>query len=269
MNLEYQRNQRGEVEYLTFPILEKTGMLKHLFSTRKGGVSEGYLSSMNLSFKCGDKEENVLENYRRIGEVLGCSIEDMVLSRQTHTTNIRLVTEKDRGKGLVRPRDYEDVDGLITAEPGVVLVTHYADCVPLFFVDKEKHVIGLAHSGWRGTAAGMGARMTEAMGEAFGSKPENLAAVIGPSICQDCYEVSEEVAEQFTQFPGAVKAGKQPGKYQLNLWEANRQILRKAGLLEEHIAVAGICTCCNSDLLFSHRATGGKRGLLGAFLTLD
>ena len=191
-----------------------------------------------------------------------------MLSRQTHTTNIRLVTEKDRGKGLVRPRDYEDVDGLITAEPGVVLVTHYADCVPLFFVDKEKHVIGLAHSGWRGTAAGMGARMTEAMGEAFGSKPENLAAVIGPSICQDCYEVSEEVAEQFTQFPGAVKAGKQPGKYQLNLWEANRQILRKAGLLEEHIAVAGICTCCNSDLLFSHRATGGKRGLLGAFLTL-
>lgn len=110
--------------------------------------------------------------------------------------------------------------------------------------------------------------MTEAMGEAFGSKPENLAAVIGPSICQDCYEVSEEVAEQFTQFPGAVKAGKQPGKYQLNLWEANRQILRKAGLLEEHIAVAGICTCCNSDLLFSHRATGGKRGLLGAFLAL-
>ena len=211
MNLEYQRNQRGEVEYLTFPILEKTGMVKHLFSTRKGGVSEGYLSSMNLSFKCGDKEENVLENYRRIGEVLGCSIEDMVLSRQTHTTNIRLVTEKDRGKGLVRPRDYEDVDGLITAGPGVVLVTHYAGCVPLFFVDKEKHVIGLAHSGWRGTAAGMGARMTEAMGEAFGSKPENLAAVIGPSICQDCYEVSEEVAEQFTQFPGAVKAGKQPG----------------------------------------------------------
>ena len=256
------------LEYLTFPSLERAGIVKHLFTTRLGGVSSGDLATMNLSFSRGDREENVLANYGRIARVLACSVEDMIASHQTHTTNIRQVTSSDKGKGILRPRDYENIDGLMTDEPGIVLVTYYADCVPLFFVDPVHRAIGLAHSGWRGTASGMGARMVEAMRKAFGTRPEDLYTAIGPSICVDCYEVSEDVAEKFIRFPGAVQKGREDGKYQLDLWRANSLILREAGVPAERIAVTDICTCCNKNYLFSHRATGGKRGNMGAFLTL-
>ncbi len=258
------------LEYLTFPLLEQTGIVKHLFTTRLGGVSGGEFSAMNLSADRGDMPENVLENYRRIARVLGVSPEDMAASHQTHTTNIRRMTAADKGKGIVRPRDYSDIDGMVTDEPGLVLVTFYADCVPLYFVDPIHHAIGLAHSGWRGTVGRMGEYMVRAMEEQFGTRPEELYAAIGPSICRDCYEVSEDVAEQFIDMLGEQVAlpGKAPGKYQLDLWLANELILRQSGLLPGHIAVTDICTCHNSGYLFSHRASGGKRGSLAAFLGL-
>ena len=286
-----QQNQCGDVEYLTFPILEETGCVKHLFTTRLGGVSEGIYATMNLDYNRGDERSRVLENYKRIGKVLDVPLENMVTAKQTHTTNIRLVTVEDKGKGVVRPVDYDDIDGLITQEKGIMLVTAYADCVPLYFVDPVKKAIGLAHSGWRGTVREMGACMVRAMGEQFGSRPENLVAAIGPSICQDCYEVSEDVAEEFVDllagteellqeihesgcyddgrgFRQVVEKGKGPGKYQLDLWLANLLILRKAGIPLKQIAVTDICTCHNPDYLFSHRASQGKRGTLKAFLML-
>ncbi len=184
------------MEYLMFPVNQRTGMVSHLMTTRAGGVSEGMCATMNLSFSRGDKEENVEENFRRIAALLGRP-EDIVCSDQTHTTNIRRVTSADKGKGVVRPKDFWDVDGLITDEPGIVLATFYADCVPLLFVDPVRRAVGLSHSGWSGTAEGMGARTVEAMREAFGSRPEDLLVGIGPSICRDCYEVSEDVADAF------------------------------------------------------------------------
>lgn len=263
------------LEYLTFPAFEESGLVEHLITTRLGGVSAGELSTMNLSFSRGDREENVLENYRRISGILGCGLEDMVTSHQTHTVNIRHVTAADRGKGIVIPRDYENIDGLITDEKGIALVTFYADCVPLLLLDPVHQAIGLAHSGWRGTVRGMGKRMVEAMAETFGSKPSDMTAAIGPSICQECYEVSEEVAEQFRrQFDGnarcaeVVQPGKAPGKYQLDLWLANQLILEEAGIPKARISVTDICTCHNSEYLFSHRASNGHRGNLGAFLML-
>ncbi len=259
-----------ELEYLTFPLLEQTKIVRHLFSTRRGGVSCGEFSSMNFSADRGDKRENVLENFRRMADVLGCQVEDMAASHQTHTTNIRRMTAEDRGKGILRPRDYCDVDGMVTNEAGLVLVTFYADCVPLYFVDPVHKAIGLAHSGWRGTVGRMGERMVEAMAEEFGSRPEELYAAIGPSICRDCYEVSEDVATAFLHILGDEVAvpGEVPGKYQLDLWLANELILRQAGLSPSHIAVTDICTCHNSEYLFSHRASAGKRGSLAAFLGL-
>ncbi|MCI9188942.1 MAG: peptidoglycan editing factor PgeF [Lachnospiraceae bacterium] len=264
------RNEDGtDLEYLTFPLLEKTEAVRHLFSTRIGGVSEGEYASMNFSIARGDREEAVLENYKRIAGILGCDINDMVASHQTHTTNIRRVTGADRGKGISRERDYENVDGLMTDEPGIVLVTYYADCVPLYFVDPVHRAIGLAHSGWRGTADRMGECMVRAMQDAFGSRPEELYAAIGPSICRDCYEVSEDVALRFADMGEAVVLpGKAPGKYQLDLWLANERILEQAGIPGKQIAVTDLCTCHNSEFLFSHRASGGKRGNLGAFLML-
>ncbi len=264
--------QEGEaVEYLTFPLLEQTGIVKHLFSTRIGGVSRGEFSTMNFSVDRGDSRENVLENYGRIAEVLGCEVGDMVASYQTHTTNIRSMTAADKGKGILRERDYTDVDGMVTDQTGLVLVTFYADCVPLYFVDPVHGAIGLAHSGWRGTVGRMGQRMIERMQEQFGTRVKDLYAAIGPSICRDCYEVSEDVAIQFIDMLGDKVAvpGRAPGKYQLDLWLANALILRQAGMDPSHIAVTDICTCHNSDYLFSHRASGGRRGSLAAFLALN
>ena len=260
-----------ELEYLTFPMLEELGIVKHMISTRLGGVSEGNLSTMNLSFTRGDKPENVLENYRRIAKVLACEVSDMVASDQTHTTNVRLVTEADKGKGILSSRDYCDVDGMVTNVPGVVLVTYYADCVPLFFVDPMKKAIGLAHSGWRGTVDRMGEVVVKSMEKHFGSKASDIYAAVGPSICKDCYEVSEEVASQFiAEFGDAVVApGKVTGKYQLDLWMTNRIILEQAGIPSKQIQVTDICTSHNSAYLFSHRATGGKRGNIAAFLALS
>lgn len=265
--------QYKELEYLTFPLLEETGMVRHLFSTRKGGVSKGCWACLNLSYTRGDEKEAVDENYRRIAEVFHTTPDHIVCSKQTHTTNVRLVTEKDWGKGTVRPCDYDDVDGLICNEPGIVLCTLYADCVPLYFVDVENGAIGLGHSGWRGTAGRMGQAMLTAMNNAFGTRPEQVLAAIGPSICQDCYEVSSDVIEVFRQEFGKksqsfYREGKEEGKFQLDLWEANRRVLLGAGILPRNLAVTDLCTCCNSNYLFSHRASQGKRGNLGAFLEL-
>lgn len=271
---QIKENKRGAVEYLTFPILEQTGLVRHLFSTREGGVSEGIYRSMNLSYTRGDEKEAVDENYRRIADVLGCSVEDFVCSDQTHTTNLRVVTREDRGKGVLYPKDYRDVDGLLTQEPGIVLATFYADCVPLYFVDTKRKAVALAHSGWRGTVARMGQCVVDRMGECFGTRPEDLVAAIGPSICQSCYEVSEDVADAFAEeFRGErqrdrILQAKGQGKYLLDLWAANELVLKEAGIPEKQIQVTDVCTCHNSEYLFSHRASQGRRGNLGAFLGL-
>lgn len=266
--------EKNGVKFLSFPALEKTKIVRHLFSTRTGGVSEGIFSTMNLSFTRGDNPESVLENFRRIAGVLGCEVEDFVCSDQTHTTNVRVTGRADAGKGVIKEKDYTDVDGLITNEPGVVLATFYADCVPLYFVDPVKKAIGLSHSGWQGTVNKMGLNTVRKMEEAYGTNPADLVAAIGPSICMSCYEVGSEVAEEFLKaFPKKAEQKeilqeKGNGKYLLNLWKANYFIMREAGIKEENISVTDICTCCNGEELFSHRQSQGKRGNLGAFLGL-
>lgn len=267
-------NQKGDLVYLTFPILESQKQINHLFTTRFGGVSEGIYSSMNLSYTRGDRREAVDENYRRVAAVLGCNVEDMVCSDQTHTTNLRVVGRADCGKGTVREKDYQDVDGLLTDEPGVYLATFYADCVPLYFVDTKRKAVALAHSGWRGTVARMGQCVVQKMQDAYGTEPADIVAAIGPSICQACYEVSEDVADAFAaafQKLGQereILISKDDGKYQLDLWRANEIVLVEAGIPKEQIQTTDLCTCHNSRFLFSHRASHGRRGNLGAFLGL-
>ena len=151
------------VPYVTFPLLDELEGYVHGFSTRLGGVSEGDFASLNLSFTRGDDPEHVRENYRRIADSMGFLPENMVLSQQTHTTHIHKVTEKERGMGFTKPLEYTDIDGLMTNVPGLVLVTSYADCVPLYFVDPVKKAVALSHSGWKGTAHQMGKVTVEAM----------------------------------------------------------------------------------------------------------
>lgn len=265
--------EKNHVPYIQFKNLSATGIVKHGFSTRKGGVSTGIFSSMNLNFKRGDDPDAVMENYRRMAAALNMRVEDMVLSDQTHTTNVRVITEEDRGKGILKPQDYSDVDGMITNVPGIVLVTSYADCVPLYFVDPVRKAIGLSHSGWKGTVGHIGQKTVWKMNEVYGSEPKDIVAAIGPSICQSCYEVSDDVAEAFRANFTADEAAdilldKGNGKYQLDLWKANWYVLTDAGILPEHLSVTDLCTACHPDLLWSHRKTNGQRGGLSAFLSL-
>ena len=261
------------VPYYSVPQLEAIAGVKHMIATRDGGVSEGSFRSMNLSFSRGDREEAVLENFRRISEVMGIPEDRFAFAQQTHTLNVRRVTEADAGKGFVRLRDYyTDTDGLVTDVPGLALGVFFADCVPLLFADPVRRAIGVSHSGWRGTAGRMGEVTVRRMTSEFGCRPQDIICAIGPSICESCYEIGEDVAEQFRRaFAGDVNGILREtggGKYHLDLWEANRRILLSAGILPEHLTVTGICTCCHPERLFSHRASHGNRGNLGAFLAL-
>lgn len=266
--------EKNGVSYLSFPMLENTGLVSQGFSTRYGGVSQGMYSSMNFTFARGDNPEHVRENYRRMAEALGVDEARMVLSYQTHTVNVRKIMPEDAGKGICKEREYTDVDGLITNVPGITLVTFYADCVPLYFLDPVHKAIGLSHSGWRGTRNRMGQVTIDAMSREYGTKPEDVIACIGPSICQDCFEVGEEVAEEFRQaferrYWEQLYDKKPDGKYQLDLWKANEIILKEAGVRPERIQVTDICTHCNPNHMFSHRTHGNDRENLAAFLCLN
>ena len=267
------REIEKEVPYLEYPLLTDTKIVHHGFSTRLGGVSQGCYASMNLSFTRGDDEAAVRENYHRIAKSIGVKCENMVLSQQTHTTNVRVVTEKDKGKGIVKPLDYTDVDGMVPNIHGICLVTFYADCVPLYFVDPVQKAIGLSHSGWRGTVGKIGKETIRKMEEQYGSDPKDILAAVGPSICKDCYEVSEDVILEFQKnfkerYWKDLFYRKENGKYQLDLWKANEIIFKESGILPEHIAVTNVCTHCNSEILYSHRTSGDRRGNLAAFLAL-
>ena len=279
MNNNTILNRNNGVEYLTYSRLENIPFIKHAFSTKEGGVSEGIFSTMNLSFTRGDDIDKVKENYRRFFDAVGFALNNMVMSDQIHETDIMKIDEKkineinEESKGI-EDRVCKNIDGLITDLLNVPLVTFYADCVPLYFVDTVNKAIGLSHSGWRGTVKGMGIKTVEAMVREYGSNPENIVAVVGPSICQDCYEVSKEVVDEFhkeyyDKFDvSSIYYEKENGKMQLNLWEANRQILLLAGLKSENIVISNVCTSCHSDLLFSHRKTNGKRGNLIAVMEI-
>lgn len=273
MNIEKSQN----VTFLTFNIFKNQPGLKHGFSTKLGGVSTGVFESMNLGFNRGDSDENVQKNYELMANALHMDKNRMCLSKQTHTTNIRVITEEDAGNGIVRPIPYDDVDGLITNVKNLPLVTFYADCVPLFLYDPTKQVIALSHSGWRGTVGKIGKLTVEKMNTEFGCNPADILCAIGPSICKDCYEVSEDVIDEFKKafgkdaqrlFSKSVFNPNDNSKYMLNLWEACRLVFLEAGIDNPHIEVTDYCTRCHPELFYSHRIMGVNRGSLAAFMSL-
>ena len=266
-------HRNSSVYYVTFPSFEKTGLVKHLYSTRRGGVSTGYFGPMNLGFTRGDDRFAVIENFRRISYVTGIYPGDMVFSDQVHGDKILYVDQQDRGKGIYSPKEMRGVDGLITDKSKVCLVTFYADCVPLFFLDPVKKVIGLAHAGWRGTVLEIGRKMVERFCKDFGSKPSDILAGIGPSIGPCCFEVGQDVEGEFAvAFPAwrdmIIRPAETPGKSYVDLWTTNRLILEKAGVRPEHITVTDLCTKCHDEYFHSHRRMGNERGTQAAFLEL-
>ncbi len=237
----------------------------HCFTTARGGASFGKINGLNLGFRVGDNPKSVEQNYKTVADDLNMTFSNMVLSRQTHTDNIRIVTELDRGKGLTRDSDITDTDGLITNVRNTPLVVFSADCIPILLADKGGKCIGAVHAGWRGTVMEIPGKAVKLMWETFGVMPKNIVAAIGPGIGPCCFEVGEEVAGEFDD--AFVKIGEN-GKFFVDLWSANFASLKKAGVLEENISVAGMCTKCGGDEFYSYRRMKDKTGRLGAIIEL-
>ena len=238
----------------------------HCFTTRRGGVSKGYLSSLNLGLHRGDDPANVEENFRILADALGISPEDFVLTKQIHSDIVVKVGRADRGKHMVEGAS-PVCDALITNEPGVALVVFTADCTPILLHDPLTGAVGAVHAGWRGTAAGIAAKTVEAMVREFGCDPKNIHAAVGPNISFCCFETDRDVPDAMVEALGdAAKAFIRPSghKFYVNLKEINALWLRRAGVT--HIELSDACTVCQSDVYWSHRVTRGERGSQGAVI---
>ena len=264
-------NKNGGFEYYTFEGLSKTGFIGHCFTTRRGGVSEDYLSSLNLGFSRGDKDSNVDRNFDIVCSALGVKKEDCVTLRQVHSTRIITAEESVKGMGFRKDLERTEADGLVTDKRGIVLVTFHADCVPIYFADTKNHAIGLAHSGWRGTADGIAVKMLERMKNDYNTDPRDVKCAIGPSIGICCFQVDKPVVDIFRENFGfadkyIIEDKSAEGKYKIDLWGINKEMLINVGVTAENIEIGGICTKCHTDMFYSHRSMGEKRGAMGAFL---
>ena len=251
----------GTLEYLTAEGIH----VPHCFTTRLGGVSEGYLSSLNIGLHRGDNPENVARNYALLANAIGFDTKNLVLTRQVHSNIVRCVSRAD-AQGIDHHL-YPECDALITKDPGTVLVIFTADCTPILFHDPVTGAVGAAHAGWRGTAADIAGKTVRAMQNAFGCNPENIHAAVGPNIGFCCFETDREVpGAMIHAFGDAVRHYIRPAgiKYYVNLKEINAHALRRAGV--KHIELSSDCTMCSHDRFWSHRITGGQRGSQGAII---
>lgn len=252
----------GTLEYLTAENIAAP----HGFTTRYGGVSQGHLASMNIGTHRGDSPENVLKNYEILGNTIGFDPKKAVLTRQTHTDIVRKVGKEHHGAGLFAP-ELSECDALITNEPGTALVIFTADCTPVLLHDPVTGAVGAAHAGWRGTASGIAGKTVEAMVSAYGCRPENICAAIGPNIGQCCFETDRDVPDAMLKAFGnqAQPYIRRTGdKYYVNLKELNRLHLSRAGVT--FIAVSNHCTACEAQRFWSHRKVGALRGSQGAII---
>lgn len=254
----------GTLEYLTAERIH----VPHCFTTRLGGVSEGYLSSLNIGLHRGDDPDNVAQNYRILSSALGLDPKNLVLTRQVHSDIIRCVTRMD-AQGIDHHL-YPECDALITGDPGTALVIFTADCTPILLHDPVTGAVGAAHAGWRGTATNIAGKTVRAMQDTFGCDPKDIRAAIGPNIGFCCFETDREVPDAMVDTYGeVVRRHIRPvgHKYYVNLKEINAHALRCAGVT--HIEISNECTMCSHDRFWSHRFTGGQRGSQGAIIVCE
>lgn len=285
----YRLHQEGEVKWVTFPELDAYPELVHAFTTRHGGVSTGEKTSLNFGKGPDETWDNILENYRILAAALSeeagkaglVNREHMVRTDQTHTANVLTVTEEHLSMGILREREYTDIDGLITNKRGITLITSHADCNALFFYDPKQQAIGLAHSGWKGTLQEIGAQIIRQMSTEFDTQPEDVIAGIGPALCQTCFEVDEDVAQKFYQKNPAWKAmafqreigicsetGEERRKHYIDLKSVVRETLMRSGVKPENIHDMGLCSKCRPDLFYSYRGQKGKNGNMVSVMML-
>lgn len=271
-NTEYYLQNNGDLYWGEFTHFAKTGLVKHGFSTRRGGGSATPFDSLNLGLHTGDEAAVVQENRRRYCAAFGLDAGSAVTAEQIHGDSIAVVTARERGRGaLLYETAIPQTDALITNIPNLPLLMFYADCVPVYFLDPEHKAIGVAHAGWKGTVAKIAQKTLKMMTREFGTQSQNCLVAIGPSIGPCCYEVNQFVYDKihaaFT-YPGKLLRETAAGKWKLDLWAANQQQLEEIGVPAQNIVVAGVCTSCNTHMYFSYRAEHGITGRMGALMSI-
>lgn len=264
----------NDVLVVKSPILIEEKIAKsliHGFTTRFGGVSTGYLSSLNLDHKL-DSVENVRCNHEILAAALGYNACDMVSTKQVHTDIVRVARREDSGKHLDCTVDY-DCDALITNEKNLPLVAYAADCIPVILYDPVNHAVAVIHSGWRGTALAIVARAVEKLSDQYGTQAKDLLAAIGAGIGECCFTTHSDVPDAFREVLGAaygdfIVDAEEMGKYAVDLKGINKHWLVLAGVLAENVDIDIECTCCNPEKYWSHRKTQGKRGGQGVVVML-
>jgi len=255
------------LRYYQSALLADHGVQHGVFS-RRGGVSEPPWASLNVGGLSGDQPERVQENRRRTFQALGRSLESLYDVWQVHSREVVCSTAP-------RPPDQPHLkaDAILTDRPEVTLFMRFADCVPVLLYDPGKKVCGIVHAGWMGTVSKIGAHTVQAMHDRYGSNPQDILAVVGPSIGQHHYEVGADVIARMRDAFGADASGllqTLPGmevdKALLDLWAANRLVLEESGVRQ--VEISGICTACHLEDWYSHRGEAGSTGRFGAIIHL-
>jgi polyphenol oxidase len=259
--------EKANLSLYKFKHLSQSEGVDHYISTREGGLSKGDLGGLNLSYKVGDDVQVVKENRKLLAQAMGVEEFRLVFPVQTHSVNIGVVKQDNISQ------TFEDTDALITNQKEVCISVMSADCVPVLLYDPQQRVVAAIHAGWKGTVGKIVSLTLKQMEREFGVNPSHIVAGIGPSICQQVYQVGPEVVAVFdTVFgkdKGLIKHINEKGKGYVNLWEANRIQLLEAGVRDNNIEVAGICTYLHDDLFFSARKSGNKAGRFAAGIMIE
>ncbi len=270
INTGFTYREKSGVGYYTIPSFDATGIVRHGFTTRLGGISKGPFAALNLSWKRNDGSVETVENYRLACAALGMDIGNIVFSNDEHGRNILRADASFKGRGMGGENPCPKADGLTTNEKNVVLSTMHADCLAIFILDIKNRAAALCHSGWRGTALKVGAAALEKMGLEYGTKPSDCIAAVGPGIASCCFEVDAPVAEKFTEAYPGLDCIKQisADKYTVDLFQCSAAQLIEAGVPPENITISNLCTSCGKDLFYSYRREKGKTGAMASFLEI-
>ncbi|MGM7720286.1 peptidoglycan editing factor PgeF [Metabacillus sp. Hm71] len=267
--------QQKDTAFLSLP--QWDNLIKGLtvgFTTKSGGVSSDAYSTLNLGLHVQDQPEKVVQNREILASKLSFPTKNWVFAEQIHSTHIEKVSIQDRGRGLTAYKDgLSGSDGLYTKDDGVMLSLCFADCVPLYFIAPEKHLIGLAHAGWKGTVNDIGGEMVRKWINEEDADPKNIKVAIGPAIGHCCYIVDDKVISAINKI--VIKKYSVPyrsvsdGQYTLDLKQLNKYLLLESGVKEENITISQQCTSCENDLFFSHRRDAGKTGRMLSFIGIN
>ena len=251
--------------YFKSNLLNQNKKIVHFFTSKSGGYSKGNITGLNLGFRVNDDYNAVKMNYMQISKDFDIPFEGITAAKQVHSTEIRVITDREKGFGVSREKDLFEADGLVSNCTDIPITVFYADCVPILLADSKAGVVAAVHAGWRGTVNRIAENAVKIMIEEFGANAKNITAAIGPSIGKCCFEIGPEVACEFDKEFLKVLPN---NKFKADLWEANKKVLKEAGVCDCNIDVFRLCTVCNSDLLYSYRAHGEKTGRMGATIML-